>query len=137
MLVEDANKNRYYLVDKELWTGYADSSYIYFIDYNTSTNRWQINTKEDVALSIIYYHIPATLTADAAIDVVPDMKLVKYFVAAEYWLSSERDETNHDRFQVLADRRLQEMISSDKKTRPQRLRRGALYTCNLGFNEGD
>jgi hypothetical protein len=133
-VVSDASKSYYYEINKELWVGYHDLSYVYFIDYNTSTNRWRINTKNDVVLSIIYYHIPATLTGDTDIDVIPDLKLIKYFVAAEYWLSSERDETNHDRFQVLADRRLKEMILIDKKARPQRSKRGSIYTVDMGFN---
>jgi len=131
--VYDANGNQYVQVNKETWE-LNNQSYIYFIDYNTSTHLWRINTKDDVALTMIYYHIPATLTGDSDIDIIPDLKLIKYFVAAEYWLSSERDEANHDRFQVLADRRLKDLIDQDKKARPLRSRRGSIYTVDMGFN---
>lgn len=131
--VRDSDKNQYVEVPKEVWDD-TIQPYTYFIDYNTSTNRWRINTKNDVVLNIIYYHIPATLTTNTDIDIIPDLKLVKYLVASEYWLSSERDETNHDRFQALGAKKLQDLITQDKRSKPTRPRRGSIYTVDMGFN---
>jgi len=53
---------------------------------------------------------------------------------ARYWLSSERDETNHDRFKTLGNQKLLQLIQNDKKSNPRRVTRSTAYGANLGWN---
>ncbi len=112
------------------------SQHRYFIDYNTTTYRWRLNThNKSESIRVIYYQIPATLTSDTDIDIITDLDVVAYFAASRYWLSSERDETNHDRFRALGEQRIQLLINRDKKAQPRRLTRVNPY--NLGYNRAD
>lgn len=122
-------------VPQEAFDTYGAGSLRYFIDFNTGTNLYRLNSTEpSVTLKVTYYHTPAAMTADADVCVVPDQDAVAYLAAARYWLSSERDETNHDRFKALGNQRLQQLVLDDKKARPQRLRRGVGLGINLGWN---
>lgn len=108
---------------------------VYYIDFNTSTNRWRVNSKiVSKTLSCVYYYIPAILVNDIDVCVVPDSDAVIYLSAARTWIGIYFDETNHDRFQTLGMRQLDLMVARDKKARPQRRRRGSIYTVDLGFN---
>jgi len=105
----------------------------YYIDYNTSTNLWRINTHGDTdTIRVIYYQIPTTLTSNTTVDIIPDLDVIALLAASRYWLSSERDETNHDRFKALGEARLNLLVNKDKKANPQRLTRHNSY--NLGYN---
>jgi len=111
------------------------TSNVYFIDYNTTTKVWQINTHNNsITITIVYYHIPATLTADADVDIIPDQDVIAMLAGARYWLSSERDETNHDRFKALGERKLQLLINKDKKAQPLRRTRSTMFGVDMGFN---
>jgi hypothetical protein len=122
-------------VDYQVFDSFAAGEKRYYIDFNTSTSRYRLNTTEaSTTLKAVYYFVPTDMSADADICVVPDQDCVVYLAAARYWLSSERDESNHDRFKQLGQARLGLMIQRDKKARPQRLRRGGFYTKNLGYN---
>lgn len=122
-------------VTAELFDKYGPGTFRYFIDYNTSTDLYRLNTTEaSITAQIIYYFKPAILTLDADICVVPDQDLVAFLSAARYWLSSERDETNHDRFKALGNQRLQQLILNDKKSNPLRPKRGVGWGENLGWN---
>lgn len=122
-------------VDAEYFDNFFAGSYRYFIDYNTSTDLYRLNTTEtSVTVEIIYYHKPAIMTDDTDICVVPDADLVAYLAAARYWLSYLGDETNHDRFKALGNQRLQQLVLNDKKSNPQRLKRGQGWGYNLGWN---
>lgn len=122
-------------VTRQEWDAYGTGDHVYYIDRNTTTDRWRINTKEESdTVRVIYYHIPATLTADTDIDIIPSKDVIANLAGARYWLSSERDETNHDRFLSLGKKKLDELIVIDKRSRPTRLHRGSIYTYDLGFN---
>ena len=125
--------------NKEL---FEDSSftnnYDYFLDWNSSTSLWRINTDQvSLNIQIIYYKIPATLTTDNEVDIIPDLDVITYLGAARFWLSTERDETNYDRFKSLGTARIKELINIDKKANPQRVRRSSMYGSNMGFNTID
>lgn len=108
----------------------------YFIDYNSDTNLWRINTHNpSESIRIVYYKIPSTLVNDTDIDMIPDLKVIAYLAASTYWLSSERDETNSDRFRALGEARLQNLVIRDKRSQPQRLTR--LNPYDLGYNRAD
>ena len=113
------------------------ASYGYFIDWNTSTNRWQLNCTQDGIFDIVYYCVPPTLTTDSTVDIIPDLKLIAYFAASTYWLSSERDETNSDRFAAKAEKRLKTLINIDKRSNPTRLTRSMTNTADMGWNIPD
>lgn len=110
----------------------------FYIDFNTSTNLWRINTSTvSKTLQIIYYAIPATLSGDSDVDIIPDPDCVAFLASSRYWLSSERDETNHDRFRALGQQQLRTMIQRDKRAHLTRDKRGTAYTVDMGYNLGD
>lgn len=113
-------------------------NYKFCIDYNTSTDLYRIKSSEpSTTLTLIYYHIPAELSADADVCIVPDPMCVGYLASGIVWLAKERDEANHDRDTQLGIQRLNQLILNDKRATPTRLRRGSIYTADLGFNRAD
>jgi hypothetical protein len=132
----DSNNQVYQEVDV---TTYNDTTVgsvnIYYIDYNTSTDRWRVNSKTvSTTLTCVYYYIPAELTADADVCVVPDPDAVIYLAAARVWIGIYFDETDHDRFQALGTQRLDLMVARDKRARPERRRSGTAYSVDQGWN---
>lgn len=116
----------------------AGGNYRYYIDYNTSTNLFRIRSSEpSVTLTVTYLHIPAEMTADADVCIVPDSECVALLASAKVWLAKERDETNHDRDNQLGLARLNQMILNDKRANPLRPIRTSLYSRDLGFNRAD
>jgi hypothetical protein len=123
------------MVNKELYARYGAGDDVYYIDFNTSTNRWRINTTEiSTGLTIVYYTIPTSLTADADIDSIPDLTVIKYLAASRYWLT-ERNYGNFDRFNDLGNQRLQFLINKDKKSVPTRPTR--INSADMGWNTPD
>lgn len=113
----------------------STNSYAYYIDYNTSTDRYRLRTSEpSVTATVTYFHIPAALSADADVCIVPDPEVPTLLASARVWLAKERDETNHDRDLSLGLKKLDQLIIVDKRSKPQRLHRSSLYTRDLGFN---
>ncbi len=115
---------------------YGNGDHKYWITWHSVSNRWEINVPYDCTLRIIYYQIPATLSSDATYDIVPDLDTVTFLSAARYWLSSERDEQNHDRFKMLGQKALDDLIIRDKR-RSIRSSRSSMWSSNMGFNVGD
>ncbi len=121
-LIIDENNSVYRQVDKEAFHKYGAGDHVYFIDYNSDTDLWQINTTEASAdMTMTYYFIPATLEENTDVDQIPDLIVIKYLACARLWLGAERDETNYDRFSALGQQRLQMLINRDKKANAQRL----------------
>lgn len=119
-------------INKELTDNYGVGDCKYYINYNTSTDKWQINTTEpSISITIIYYSIPTTLTADIDIDSVPDLLAIKYFAASKYWLT-ERNYGNYDRFNAMGQKRLDLMVTKDKQSNPERIRR--INGADMGWN---
>ena len=131
------NDNIFTQVNKEIFDEYGAGDYVYYIDFNTSTNKWRFNTKElSTTFTIIYYSIPTTLTANTDVDSIPDLVTIKYLAAARYWLT-ERNYGNYDRFNDMGLQRLQLLINKDKKANPQRLSRSVNNAVNMGWNSSD
>jgi hypothetical protein len=129
---EDDN---YTLVNKEMYAKYGAGDEVYYIDWNTSTEVWQIHCTEfSTGITVIYYCIPTLLTADADIDPIPDLTVIKYLAAARYWLT-ERNYGNYDRFNDMGLQRLQILINKDKKANPQRLTR--ISSADQGWNSSN
>lgn len=122
-------------VNEELFDSMYQGQAAYYISYNTSTDRYRLVTTEpDYAINVTYHFVPPELVGDGDICIVPDPDVVGYLAAARYWLASERDEANHDRFKALGQQRLGLLIQRDKKSNPQRIKRGTVYSRNLGWN---
>lgn len=122
-------------INKELTDNYGAGDNKYYVDYNTSTDKWQINTTESsISITIIYYSIPTTLTTDTQVDSIPDLTVIKYLAAARYWLT-ERNYGNYDRFNDMGLQRIKLLIDKDKKANPQRLRR--ISSADQGWNRVD
>lgn len=124
----------YKVVNRELYDSFGSLDRVCFIDWNSSTSRWRLNATKDETIRVIYNATPAELTADADVDNIPDLDCIAFLAAARFWLSSERDETNHDRFKQLGLKRLQQMIIMDKRSNPPRLTRSSAYRSNMGWN---
>lgn len=130
-----ADDDNYSQINKELFALKGAGSEVYYIDYNTSTDKWQINTTEySTSITIIYYSIPTLLTTDAQIDSIPDLVVIKYLAAARYWLT-ERNYGNYDRFNDMGMKRLDLLINKDKKANPQRIRQ--ISGADQGWNRSD
>jgi hypothetical protein len=130
--IRNATDDIFGQLNKELFNTCTGNKY--YIDFNTSTNKWQIHTTADsTALTIIYCCIPATLTADADPDFIPDLMAIKYLAASRYWLT-ERNYGNYDRFNAMGQKRLDLMVTNDKQSNPQRLTR--VSAANQGWNVG-
>lgn len=122
-------------VPRDVFDTYGAGSFRYYIDYNTSTDLYRLNTTEaSITAQIVYWFKPAAMTADADICIIPDQDLVAFLAAARYWLSFWEDETNHDRFKALGNQRLQQLVLNDKKANPLRPNRSSAYGRNLGWN---
>jgi hypothetical protein len=122
-------------INKELFALKSAGDDVYYIDFNTSTNKWRINTTEfSTSITIIYYSIPATLTADADPDSIPDLMAIKYLAASKYWLT-ERNYGNYDRFNDMGQKRLNQMVTNDKQSSPRRLTK--VSGANMGWNTND
>jgi hypothetical protein len=131
------DEDNYTLVNKEIYAKYGAGDEVYYIDWNTSTSKWQIHCTEfSTGITIIYYSIPTTLTADIDIDSIPDLITIKYLAAARYWLT-ERNYSNYDRFNDMGLQRLNLLINKDKKANPQRLSRSRAYGVDQGWNSVD
>ena len=113
---------------------YGSGDRVYWIDWNSSTERWRMNTLYDCSLRVIYYQVPATLTADATYDIIPDLDVVTFLAASRYWLSSERDEDNHDRFKLLGQKALDRLVVTDKRKKIRKTR-SVMNGVNMGFNK--
>lgn len=121
-------------VPKENYNNYGSGDFVYFIDWNSSTSRWRLNAPDNRALRVIYYAVPALLTLDADIDYIPDKDCIAFLAAARFYLASDGDETNRDRFTLAGQKRLNQMIANDKKSRPLRATRSTAYRANMGWN---
>lgn len=131
-----ASNTEYDYVDITESYNYGAGDHVYWITWHAVNNRWEINTPDNVTVRVIYYKVPATLSTDGTYDIVPDLDTVTYLAAARFWLSSERDEENHDRFKMLGQKSLDNLIINDKKRKLRRTR-SSMWGSDMGFNVGD
>ncbi len=93
---------------------YSTSDYVYWISYDTSTNRYQFNSNQSSGtVTFYYYAIPSDLSGASDVCRCPDPSAATYLSVAKYWLASERDETNYDRFYGKYQDRLERMKSNE------------------------
>lgn len=120
-------------INPEQFPAYGEGDLKYYIDANAGSYRL-VTTEISTSLTGLYYHRPAAMTLDADVIIVPDLDCIAFLAAARYWLSSERDETNHDRFKRLGQERLGLLIQMDKRQSPRRSRLESMFTRDLGWN---
>lgn len=99
---------------------YTTSDYVYWIDYNTTNDRYRFNSNQTSGTVVTYYfRVPAELSG-VEVCVVPDPQAVVYLSVAKYWLASERDEDNYDRFYQKYLERLSQMKTNDRSNNTMR-----------------
>lgn len=77
------------IVDRDL---YSDAEFVYWITYDTTLKRHIFNSKNLTGTVAIFYNfIPADMTADADVCVIPDAELVAYAAASKMWVGDERN----------------------------------------------
>lgn len=125
-------------INQEDFQDYEAGGNVYYVDYNTSTNRYRVvSTQKDISVDCVYWYVPAALSSDSDTTVVPDPWAIIYLASAWVWLARERDEANHDRDQGLGIMALNKMKLMDKRANPTRSARGSIYSVDLGFNRPD
>jgi hypothetical protein len=96
-----------------------DGQFVYWITYNSTTDKYVFNTNQLTGTITIFYHfIPTALTVDGSICVVPDEEAVAYLAAAKHWISDERNEEMAGRFQKEADMRISALYIQDMNFGP-------------------
>ena len=71
---------------------YTTDDYVFWITYDTSTETYIFNTPTQSGTVTIYYNfVPADLTSDADVCVVPDGEAVAYGAASKNWIGDERN----------------------------------------------
>jgi len=128
-----ANDKPYLRVDPRDIDLYSTSDRVYYIDYDDTTDRYIFHSNQTTDTAKIYYHyLPAELSVDDDVCIIPDDMAVVYLAAAMWWLAKERDETNYDRFYIKYMARLDSMKSNDKSNNTYR----RLMQSKLDDNSG-
>lgn len=97
-------------------------NYVYWITYNTTTSLYEFNTlTTSGTVTYTYHFIPADLSADADICIVPDGEAVALLAAAKMWIGDERNAQLKSVYEQDAAARIKAMYSAD-------LTFGPLYT---------
>jgi hypothetical protein len=91
---------------------YNDTDYVYWLTTNSTTGRQEFNTPlQTGTVTIYYYFVPADLTADDNVCIVPDVEAVAYLAASKYWLSDDNDTNLKQVYEQEASSRIQQMYS--------------------------
>lgn len=114
----------------------SEDRLICWITYKSSDGTYSFNSNQTTGtVTIYYYNKPGDLTADADYLVCPDPMAVAYKAAAMLWIAKERDETNHDRFDKIAENKISALIGNDKLANPVPFVTGLTDHFDLGYNE--
>jgi len=71
---------------------YSADEYVYWLTVDVANNKTIFNTiSDDCTVTIYYNFIPADMSDDADVCVVPDIEAVSYLAASKNWIGSERD----------------------------------------------
>ena len=115
---------------------FPTSSYAYALDEPNAkvwTNQPSVST-----LTVDYYYEPADAAIDGTQDNVTEpatsITAICYLAIAHYWLSSERDEANFDRFYKAYQLAFQSDVRADMSNLPSRSMRA--LPRQLGYNRG-
>jgi hypothetical protein len=73
-------------------SNYADDSYVYWITYDTTTDRYIFNSlAADATVNVTYNFTPTDLSLAADKCFIPDLEAVSYLSASKKWVGAERD----------------------------------------------
>jgi hypothetical protein len=135
----DENNNDYTEINPADQGDYTNTDdYVYWIDYNTSTECYRVNTPSTATtLSVIYNIVSTDLSDDADVCLIPDREAIAYYAAAKTWLAKERDEKNHDRYMTLYKEKLEELIEIDNKYTFKRRIKSLGERHDMGYNTRD
>lgn len=105
------------IVDRDL---YADADNVYWITYDNTLKRYIFNTKALTGTVVIFYNfIPADMTADADVCVIPDAELTAYGAASKMWIGDERNTELAGGYEKEYRARAQALYQSDEAFGPQ------------------
>lgn len=128
-----------YEFEKVAWSeveGYPSDSYAYAI--NKATGKIKINRTDVATVTVDYYRQPddaAISTADDAnVELAPDIEPITMLSTAYWWLGSERNTANFDRFMDLYKEELSKAISIDIGNSPPKNIRS--LPREMGYNRG-
>lgn len=133
--VEDSNENLYTRINPRD-KNQTDSLYIYWIDFDSSNNQWNLNIPSDnteTTIETIYHILPEELSDATDKCYIPDSSAVSYLAAAKYWLAKERDESNFKNLMMIAEQKIQRMIIQDKRANEDTRVKTLTERYNLGF----
>lgn len=100
--------------------GYPDDSYVYAM--NKGTGKVKINRSDVSTVTMDYYQIPAdaaiSTADDATAELAPDVEPIISLSIAYWWLASERNTANFDRFMDQYKEQLAKAVQADTATQP-------------------
>lgn len=97
-------------------TDLSTDNYIYWITYDTSSNRYIFNSNQTSGTVQIYYHfVPSELSNDGDTCVVPDGEAVAYLAASKNWIGDERNTGLQAIYAKEAGARIQNLYTNDIK----------------------
>jgi hypothetical protein len=130
--------NIFHQVNPEEMDKYASGSstdFIFWVERDATGNFQIKSNRVNDTLSVTYYQKPADFTADSDIETIPDYEAVAYKAAAKLWLAKQRDETNHDRYDAIGERKIKQMIVRDRLSSPRMNINSIGNMYDLGYND--
>ena len=93
---------------------YTSDDYVYWVTWNTSTERYIFNSLTQTGTVEYYYHIfPANLSSGATLCIVPDSEAVAYLAASKMWIGDERDVKLQQVYSQEAAARIRSLVAAD------------------------
>lgn len=115
---------------------YSDNQYIYWITFNSTTNRYVFNTHTQTGTVKIFYHFfPTDMSALADTCVVPDAEAVAYLAASKNWIGDERNQALSSDYEQKAGQRIQALWVADQQFGPV-YEAGSILDYNSQLNGG-
>ena len=98
---------------------YGSDDYVYWLTVDVANNKTVFNSKTQTGTVTIYYNfIPADMSDDADVCVVPDTEAVAYLAASKNWIGSERDIELKQEYEKMADRYITALYFRDLQNGP-------------------
>ena len=86
------NDNAFTLISIYDRDKYSSDDYVYWLTVDVANNKTIFNTHTQSGTVTIYYNfVPADMSSDSDVCVVPDTEAVSYLAASKNWIGSERD----------------------------------------------
>lgn len=110
------NDRRYTRVAPEELDNYTTSDYVYCVLWDSTNKIFTLLTNQTASATLTgwYYAEPTALSASSDTTPIPDAWAIVNLATAIWWLGSERDEDNYDRFYRRYTERLEQMKANDR-----------------------